>query len=100
MQPCFNHGVYMSSLYEIVELANGDVVLRRVGDDSVPPLVEIHFSEESLHYLGESKFSVAKAMIEAGMDTASEETQDQEESLSDSYDDSTELSEAEGYVLH
>ncbi len=100
MPPLFNCGVYMSSLYEIVELANGDVVLRRVDDESSEPLVQIHFSEESLHYLGESKFSVAKAMIEAGMDAASEETQDDEESMSNSFDDSAELSESEGYILH
>lgn len=83
------------SLYEIVELSNGDVVLRRVDDESSEPLVRIQFSEESLNYLGESKFEVAKAMIEAGMDAANEETQDQE--FHDTQED-TEL--LEGYVLH
>jgi hypothetical protein len=76
--PLLNYGVYMSSLYEIVELANGDVVLRRIDDESSEPLVQIHFSEESLHYLGESKFAVAKAMIETGMDAASDSEEDSE----------------------
>ena len=61
-----------SSLYEIVELTNGEVVLRRVDDEQAEPLVRICFSQESLQYLGDAKFAVAKAMIEAGMDAASE----------------------------
>ncbi len=60
-----------SSLYEIVELANGDIALRRSDDDS-EPLVVIHFSEESLQALREGRFQVAKAMIEAGMEAASD----------------------------
>lgn len=100
MPPHFDHGVYMSSLYEIVELANGDVVLRRLDDESSEPLVQIHFSEESLHYLGESKFAVAKTMIEAGMDAANEETQDDDESINDGFDEPAELLDVEGYILH
>lgn len=84
----------MSSIYEIVELPDGDVVLRRADDEDAEPLVKIHFSEESLDYLGESKFAVARAMIEAGMDAASDETQ---EDLRDSVpEDQIE----EGYLLH
>jgi hypothetical protein len=95
MPPLFICGVSMS-LYEIVELSNGDVVLRRVDDESSEPLVRIQFSEESLNYLGESKFEVAKSMIEAGMDAANEETQDQEE-FHDTPEDTEHLEE---YVLH
>ncbi|MBK8186472.1 MAG: hypothetical protein IPK77_04065 [Cellvibrio sp.] len=83
------------SLYEIVELSNGDVVLRRVDDESSEPFVRIQFSEESLNYLGGSKFEVAKSMIEAGMDAANEETQDQE-----FHDAQEETDHVEGYVLH
>ena len=61
-----------SSLYEIVELTNGEVVLRHADDEQAEPLVRICFSQESLQYLGDAKFAVAKAMIEAGMDAASE----------------------------
>jgi hypothetical protein len=60
-----------SALYEIAELPNGDVVLRKV-DDQGEPLVALHFSAESLAFMGEGKFEVAKAMIEAGMEAASE----------------------------
>jgi hypothetical protein len=60
-----------ASLYEILELSNGDVVLQRV-DEPGEPLVAIRFSAESLAYLGDARFEVAKAMIEAGMDAAQE----------------------------
>jgi len=60
-----------SSLYEIVELANGDVVLQRA-DEEKEPLVSIRFSSDSLSYMREGKLDVAKAMIEAGMEAASE----------------------------
>lgn len=63
----------MSSFYEIVELPSGEIVLKR-GDDegSQEPLVTIRFSEESIAFLGGSRFEVAKAMIEAGMEAAGE----------------------------
>lgn len=60
-----------SSLYEIVELANGDVVLQRA-DENGEPLVSIRFSSDSLSYMRNGKLDVAKAMIEAGMEAASE----------------------------
>ncbi len=56
-------------LYEIVELANGDVVLQRVDDEGVP-LLSIRFSPETLSFMQDGKFDVAKAMIEAGMEAA------------------------------
>ncbi|HEY7883508.1 MAG TPA: hypothetical protein VIC08_01010 [Cellvibrionaceae bacterium] len=58
-----------ASLYEIVELANGDVVLQRV-DENGKPLLSIRFSPETLSFMQEGKFDVAKAMIEAGMEAA------------------------------
>ncbi len=60
-----------SSLYEIVELANGEVVLQRADEDG-EPLVSIKFSSDSLSFMQEGKFDVAKAMIEAGMEAASD----------------------------
>lgn len=60
-----------SSLYEIVELANGDVVLQKA-DEKAEPLVSIRFSADSLSYMREGKLDVAKAMIEAGMEAASD----------------------------
>ena len=58
-----------SSLFEIMELSNGDVVLQRADDDG-KPLVSIRFSAESLSFLRDAKFDVARAMIEAGMEAA------------------------------
>lgn len=60
-----------SILYEIAELPNGDIVLRKVNDNA-EPLVRLHFSAESQMFLGGEKFEIAKAMIEAGMEAATE----------------------------
>lgn len=61
----------MSTLYEIVELDDGEIALQRA-DETGEPLVRIRFSDESLYFLNEGKFEVAKAMIEAGLEAASE----------------------------
>ena len=58
-----------ASLFEIVELASGEFVLRRPGDEGAP-LVEIRFGPESRRYLSDSRLEVAKAMIEAGIQAA------------------------------
>ena len=88
----------MSSFYEIIELLNGDVALSRADDDKNEPLVTIRFSEESLAFLGEGKFLVAKAMIEAGMEAAGDIADQQAEAL---LDDSVEdLSDTEKLMLH
>jgi len=58
-----------SSLFEIMELSNGDIVLQRA-DDEGDPLVSIRFSAESMAFLRGNKFDVARAMIEAGMEAA------------------------------
>jgi len=65
----------MSDLYEIVEIAEGEIVLRRA-DEEGEPLVSISFSEEALYFLNNSRFTVAKAMIEAGLEAASIEEED------------------------
>lgn len=62
-----------SSLYEILELSSGEIVLKRSGDDTnSEPLVTLKFSEESITFLGAARFDVAKAMIEAGLDAATD----------------------------
>lgn len=61
-----------TALLEIVELANGDIVLQRVGGEGVP-LVRIRFSAESRGYLAGSRLGVARAMIEAGIRAAAQE---------------------------
>jgi hypothetical protein len=58
-----------ASLLEIVELASGEVVLRRPGGEG-EPLVRIHFSADSREYLSDARLEIARAMIEAGIQTA------------------------------
>ena len=55
-----------TSLMEIVDLGDGEIVLQRADDDS-EPLVSIRFSEEALVYLMDNGLEVAKAMIQAGI---------------------------------
>ncbi|MBU2885130.1 hypothetical protein KO507_05055 [Gilvimarinus agarilyticus] len=66
-----------ASLFEIVELANGDVVLQRA-DEEGEPLLSIRFSTESLTLMRDGKFDIAKAMIEAGMEAANDLPEDDE----------------------
>ena len=58
-----------TSLLEIVDLGDGEVVLQRADDDS-EPLVRIQFSEEASAYLMENNLEVAKVMIQAGIHAA------------------------------
>lgn len=88
----------MSSFYEIIELMNGDVALSRADDEGNEPLVTIRFSQESLAFLGEEKFLVAKAMIEVGMEMAGDIADQQAEAISDEIME--ELSDTEKLMLH
>lgn len=58
----------MSSVFEIIELADGSIELRRQGDSQSESLVKIDFSQESLVALGDQTAKVAKAMIQAGLE--------------------------------
>ncbi len=71
----------MTTLYEILELSTGEIVLKRMDEeetqegeaieaDAADPLVSIKFSEEALFFLGSAKLEIAKAMIEAGLNHA------------------------------
>lgn len=60
-----------TSILEIVELSDGEIVLQRAEDDS-GPLVTIRFSEETSLYLMGNGLEVAKAMIQAGIQAAAE----------------------------
>ncbi len=71
-----------TSLLEIVDLGNGEVVLQRA-DDSSEPLVTIKFSEESQTYLLENGLEVARVMIQAGIQAAAAIVQETDESQSD-----------------
>jgi hypothetical protein len=58
-----------TSLLEIVDCGNGEIVLQRVDDDS-EALVTIRFSEEARVYMMDNGLEVAKAMIQAGIQAA------------------------------
>ena len=62
----------MSTLYEIVELANGDIALQKEGDTKKAangaPLVTMRFSTDLLRFLRGAKMDIAKVMIEAGLE--------------------------------
>lgn len=60
-----------SQFLEIVQLKNGDVVLKR-SDDEGEPLISICFSDESKSYIGESRIEIAKVMIQAGIQAAAQ----------------------------
>jgi hypothetical protein len=58
-----------TSVLEIVDLGDGEIVLQRA-DDTSEPLVTIRFSDESRVYLMDNGLEVAKAMIQAGLQAA------------------------------
>ncbi len=58
-----------ASFLEIIELADGEIVLQRAEDDS-EPMVRIRFSEEARLYMMDNGLEVAKAMIQAGIQAA------------------------------
>ncbi|WP_068476333.1 MULTISPECIES: hypothetical protein [unclassified Oleiphilus] len=58
-----------SSFLEIVQQDDGEFVLKRIDEEGA--LVTIQFSEEVSEYLREHSVEVAKAMIGAGVQTAS-----------------------------
>lgn len=64
-------GLAVSSFLEIVELGNGDIVLQRADGDG-EALMTISFSDESKGYMPNGRLEVARAMIHAGIETASD----------------------------
>ena len=60
-----------TSLLEIVDLGDGEVVLQRVEGDS-EPLVSIRFSDEANAYLMGNNLEIAKVMIQAGIEATAQ----------------------------
>lgn len=56
----------VSTLYEIVELPGGEIVLKRLSGDA-EPLVRIRFSDQARAYMDDASLLIAKAMVEAGI---------------------------------
>jgi len=82
-----------TSFLEIVELADGEIVLQRSDDDS-EPLVRIRFSPESEVYMMDNGLEVAKVMIQAGIQAVAQLSEQEEvESLA-------ELEQGDFRILH
>lgn len=58
-----------TAVLEIVDLGDGEIVLRRSGEDS-EPLVRVAFSQETREYLMDNSLEVARAMFQAGLQAA------------------------------
>jgi hypothetical protein len=72
-----------TSLLEIVDLGDGEIVLQRADDEDGEPLVTIRFSGESQLYLMDNGLEVAKAMIQAGIQAAANLTEQEEQEATD-----------------
>ena len=76
----------MTTLLEITELANGDVVLREADTEAEShnePLVRIRFSGEVRDMLGKDLVSVAEAMIDAATEYLEADADEAEERVDD-----------------
>lgn len=60
-----------TSILEIVDCGDGEIVLQRADGDS-EPVVSIRFSDEARVYLMDNGLEVAKAMIQAGIQAAAD----------------------------
>jgi hypothetical protein len=60
-----------TSILEIVDCGDGEIILQRADDDS-EPVVSIRFSDEARVYLMDNGLEVAKAMIQAGIQAAAD----------------------------
>lgn len=57
----------MTQIFEIVELDNGDVALRRADEPMEEALVKIQFSDDAKASLQTHQVDVARVMLEAGV---------------------------------
>ncbi len=85
-----------ASLIEIVQLPSGEIVVRRVDTEGertdAEPLAKINFSDDAREFMGDATMEVARAMIQAGLDTVSEimdEINDMEDTVDNGDDDAS-----------
>ncbi|MBM97469.1 MAG: hypothetical protein CMI09_16650 [Oceanospirillaceae bacterium] len=57
----------MASLFEIIELSNGEVALRRIDEPDGEPLLRIRFSDDAKLSLNDHHLEVASVMVEAAL---------------------------------
>lgn len=81
-----------STLLEIVELTDGDIVLQRA-DGQGGPLINIKFSDKTRAYMPNIRLEIAKAMIQAGIQAFSDIAADHNESDDDDITDVSDVSE-------
>lgn len=81
-----------TSLLEIIDLGDGEIVLQRAEEEG-EPLVTIRFSEESRLYIMDQGLEVAKAMIQAGLQAASQLSEQAEIEIEEAGDADSESSE-------
>ncbi len=75
----------MSSVLEIIELKNGDIVLQPA-DSEDSPMVTIRFSDEAIDHMPYMKLEVAKAMIQAGIQAFAELSEQADQAAMESGD--------------
>lgn len=80
-----------NAILEIVELPDGEVVLRSSDNDNEAPLVSIRFSEQALELLQRSRFDVAREMIDHAITRST---------LWDSDDEMSEQDEDDAVTVH
>lgn len=80
-----------NAILEIVELPDGEVVLRSSDSDDDAPLVSIRFSEQALELLQRSRFDVAREMIDHAITRST---------LWDTDDDMNEQDESDAVTVH
>ena len=73
----------VTSVFEIVELPSGEIVLRR-SDEGDEPLVSIRFSSDARIALGEAIADIGKAMIGTGVEMVGQIFEDEEAEMSQS----------------
>ena len=73
----------MTTVLEITQLDNGDIVLREADEEQGEPLVRISFSGEVKDMLGPELISVAEAMIDAATEFLEGEPQSLEHEFED-----------------
>ncbi len=82
-----------STLLEIVELADGDIVLQRA-DGEGGPLINIKFSDKTRAYMPNIRLEIAKVMIQAGIQAFSDIAAEHNDSNSDEVAEMKEIPEA------
>lgn len=69
---------------ELVQLENGDIILRDSDDSNQEPLMKLSFSDDISQLLQGSKLDIARVMLEAGLERHQELLLSKEQQTPDS----------------